>query len=263
MPQSVVQVDAFADRPFTGNPAAVCVLGRPRDAAWMQSVALEMNLSETAFLEPADGGWGLRWFTPEVEIDLCGHATLASAHVLWESGQLDPAAEARFHTRSGLLTARRDGEWIWLNFPALPPAPAEVPAGLAEALGAQPVHVGRSRFDVIAEVESEEVVRALKPDLTRLRQVQARGVIVTARGAGGEFDFVSRFFAPQSGVAEDPVTGSAHCVLAPYWAEKLGKREMTAFQASRRGGLVRVRLDGDRVHLGGRAVTVLRGELLD
>ena len=265
MPQPIVQVDAFADRPFAGNPAAVCVLDAPREPGWMQSVATEMNLSETAFLERQDdGGYALRWFTPACEVDLCGHATLASAHVLWQDGHLAPDAEARFQTRSGLLTARRDGEWIWLDFPALPPTLlAEPPAGWAEALDAAPVAVGRSRFDYIVELDSEDVVRALRPDLRAVKAMGARGVIVTARGAAGEFDFVSRFFAPGAGVDEDPVTGSAHCVLTPYWAEKLGKTEMTAYQASARGGVVRVRLAGDRVHLGGQAVTVLRGELVD
>ena len=265
MPQPIVQVDAFADRPFAGNPAAVCVLDRPRDDGWMQRVAREMNLSETAFLEPADdGGYRLRWFTPAVEVDLCGHATLASAHALWESGALDASAEARFHTRSGLLTARKDGDWIWLDFPALPPQEVPIPDGLREAIGAEPRFVGRSRFDLLVEVASEDAVRALRPDLRAIRGLSVRGLIATARGSeAGGFDFVSRFFAPGAGVDEDPVTGSAHCVLAPYWAAKLGKDEMTAYQASDRGGVVRVRLAGDRVRLGGQAVTVLRGELLD
>jgi PhzF family phenazine biosynthesis protein len=263
MPQPIVQVDAFADRPFAGNPAAVCVLDRPREAGWMQHVALEMNLSETAFLERRGDGYSLRWFTPACEVDLCGHATLASAHVLWQDGHLPPDAEARFHTRSGVLTARRDGDWIWLDFPSLPPTPApQPPAGLAGALGAAPVFVGNSRFDLLVEVGSEAAVRALRPDPRALRTLGARGVIVTARGEADGFDFVSRFFAPGAGVDEDPVTGSAHCVLTPYWAAKLGKAEMTAYQASARGGVVRVRLAGGRVHLGGRAVTVLRGELL-
>jgi PhzF family phenazine biosynthesis protein len=258
--QPIVQVDAFADRPFTGNPAAVCILAAAADERWMRDVAAEMNLSETAFLHPEDDGWRLRWFTPEVEVDLCGHATLASAHVLWEDGHLPAGATARFHTRSGVLTAARAGEWIEMDFPAKPLLDAPAPEGLAEALGARPVHVGRSHFDVLVELASEAEVRALKPDLGRLAAVEARGVIVTARGEGGH-DFVSRFFAPRVGVPEDPVTGSAHCVLAPYWSARLGRTGMTGFQASRRGGTVRVRHAGDRVHLGGRAVTVLRGTL--
>lgn len=263
MPQSIVQVDAFAERPFTGNPAAVCVMPGPRDEAWMQSVAMEMNLSETAFLHPEDDGWRLRWFTPAVEVALCGHATLASAHVLWEHAVLQPDDEARFHTKSGLLTCRRDGDLVWMDFPAKPESQSEPIAGLAEALGVTPVYVGRSQFDVLVEVASEADVRALQPDMGALRRVQARGVIVTARGEDGAYDFVSRFFAPAVGVDEDPVTGSAHCVLAPYWAAQLGRGELTGYQASRRGGTVRVRSIGERVHLGGRAVTVLRGELAD
>ena len=263
MPQPIIQVDAFAERPFTGNPAAVCVLPAPRDEAWMRNVAMEMNLSETAFLHPEDGGYRLRWFTPAVEVALCGHATLASAHVLWETGALEPGAEARFQTQSGLLTCRRDGGWIWMDFPAKPEEASGPIAGLAEALGVEPVYVGRSHFDVIVAVASEDEVRRAEPDIRALRAVQARGVIVTARAAGDGYDFVSRFFAPNAGVDEDPVTGSAHCVLAPYWAARLGRDELTGYQASRRGGTVRVRAAGDRVHLGGQAVTVLRGELAD
>jgi PhzF family phenazine biosynthesis protein len=263
MPQPIIQVDAFADRAFTGNPAAVCILPAPGEEGWMQSVAAEVNLSETAFLHAEEDGWRLRWFTPEVEVALCGHATLATAHVLWEDGHLSAGELARFHTRSGLLTARRAGEWIELDFPAKPILDASAPDELAAALGVEPVYVGRSHFDVLVEVASEAEVRALRPDLGRLAGVEARGVIVTARADGGAgYDFVSRFFAPRVGVAEDPVTGSAHCVLAPYWASKLGRDELVGFQASRRGGTVRVRAAGERVHLGGRAITVLRGELV-
>lgn len=263
MPQPIVQVDAFTARPFAGNPAAVCLLPAAAEAMWMQEVAREMNLSETAFLHRADDGFALRWFTPEVEVDLCGHATLASAHVLWEDGHLAPDEEARFHTRSGLLTCRREEDgWITMDFPAKPEREGEPPAGLERALGAAPVHVRWSHFDLLVELGSEEDVRALRPDLGLLASVQARGVIVTARATTEGFDFVSRFFAPRVGVDEDPVTGSAHCVLAPFWSRRLGKAEMVGFQASRRGGVVRVRAAGDRVHLGGQAVTVLRGELL-
>jgi PhzF family phenazine biosynthesis protein len=262
MPQPIVQVDAFADRPFTGNPAAVCILDGPRDEGWMRNVAMEMNLSETAFLHPAEDGWHLRWFTPAAEVALCGHATLASAHVLWQDGHLPADAEARFHTKSGLLTARREDGWIQLDFPAKPEQTAPAPQGMAEALGVTPVYTGRSHFDWLVEVESEQVVRDLEPDLSALARVDARGIIVTARGEG-EHDFVSRFFAPRVGVPEDPVTGSAHCVLAPFWAARLGRDALTGYQASRRGGVVRVRAAGNRVHLGGQAVTVLRGELAD
>jgi PhzF family phenazine biosynthesis protein len=260
MPQPIIQVDAFADRPFAGNPAAVCVLEAPREERWMQQVAAEMNLSETAFLHPLDDGWRLRWFTPQVEVELCGHATLAAAHVLWEEGRLAAGAEARFHTASGLLRAMREGAWIRMDFPAAPADAAPVPPGLAEALGAEPVWVGRSRWDLLVEVESEAVLRALRPDFARLREVEARGVVCTARGT--EHDFVSRFFAPRVGIDEDPVTGSAHCVLAPHWAGRLGRDRLVGFQASRRGGVVRVCAAGARVLLEGQAVTVLRGELL-
>jgi PhzF family phenazine biosynthesis protein len=263
MPQPIVQVDAFTDRPFAGNPAAVCILDAPREEPWMRSVAAEMNLSETAFLHPQDVGWGLRWFTPEVEVDLCGHATLASAHVLWQEGRLPPDAEARFHTRSGVLTAARQDGWITLDFPAKPEQAAPAPDGLERALGVRPLYTGRSHFDWLVEVESEQAVRGLKPDLGLLATVEARGVIVTARADGEGRDFVSRFFAPRVGVPEDPVTGSAHCVLAPFWARRLGRDALTGFQASRRGGIVRVRVAGDRVILAGQAVTVLRGELVD
>ena len=261
MPQPVVVVDAFTGRPFAGNPAAVCILDSPREEAWMRNVAMEMNLSETAFLRPREDGWELRWLTPEVEVDLCGHATLAAAHVLWEQGRLAPGAEARFHTRSGILTARREGAWIAMDFPAQPATAVDAPPGLAEALGAAPVSVGRSRFDLLVELAADEVVRGLRPDLSRLAEIDARGVIVTARSADARFHFVSRFFGPRVGVPEDPVTGSAHCVLAPFWATRSGRDEMTGFQASRRGGTVRVRVAGDRVILGGQAVTVMRGEI--
>ena len=259
----IVQVDAFTNRPFAGNPAAVCVLPSARPDQWLRDVAREMNLSETAFLVPQDGGYNLRWLTPAVEVDLCGHATVASAHVLWEDGHLPAGRQARFHTRSGLLTADRNGEWIELNFPAKSAEPAEPPAGLLSSLGVDKARfVGRNAWDYLVEVDSEGTLLGLAPDHTALRKIPVRGVIVTAQPENGEFDFVSRFFAPGSGIDEDPVTGSAHTALGPYWAGKLGKKEFTAYQASARGGVVRVRLDGDRVILGGQAVTVMTGELL-
>ncbi len=261
LPQPFTQVDAFTRRPFFGNPAAICLLREPRDEVWMQRVAGEMNLAETAFLLARRDGFDLRWFTPTVEVDLCGHATLASAHVLWEEGHADTDT-LRFHTRSGPLAASRGDGLIWLDFPRTSPEPAQPPGDLSEALGAMPRWVGRSRFDWLVELESEEVVRALVPDLARLARLGSRGVIVTARSAGGEQDFVSRFFAPGAGVPEDPVTGSAHCALAPFWAERLGRSELVGYQASARGGTVRTRLQGDRVLLGGTAVTVMRGEVL-
>lgn len=269
MSLDLYQVDAFADRPFAGNPAAVCLLPEPRDAGWMQDVAREMNLSETAFLHAQDGGWGLRWFTPAIEVELCGHATLASAHVLWETGRLAAGETARFHTLSGLLTADQRAyqgdqgdNWIELDFPARSATEADSPEGLVEVLGSPPVFVGKSRYDYLVELGSEEAVRSCAPDPRRLASLPVRGVIITARAASGPFDVVSRFFAPGSGVDEDPVTGSAHCTLGPYWAPRLGKEEILAYQASARGGVVRVRVEGERVKLGGQAVTILAGRLL-
>jgi PhzF family phenazine biosynthesis protein len=258
----IVQVDAFTNKPFGGNPAAVCVLPQPVPDEWMRDVAREMNLSETAFLTPQNGGYNLRWFTPAVEVDLCGHATVASAHVLWQDGHLKPDQQAQFHTRSGLLTADKRGDWIELDFPAKIVTPASPPAELLPALGlAEAKFVGKNAFDYLVEVDSEETLRGLNPDHSTLRKVPVRGVIATAR-SNGEYDFVSRFFAPGSGIDEDPVTGSAHVALGPYWAERLGKNEFKAFQASARGGIVRVKVVGDRVLLGGQAVTVMTADLL-
>jgi PhzF family phenazine biosynthesis protein len=228
----------------------------------MQAVASEMNLSETAFVHRIADDYQLRWFTPAVEVDLCGHATLATAHVLWEEGHLAASATARFHTRSGLLTAERRGAWIELDFPVEPAAPARPPEALVEALGAPVRFAGRNRFDWLIELDSEAAVRQLAPDITRLASVPTRGVIVTSRAESSGYDFVSRFFAPRLGVPEDPVCGSAHCCLAPYWSQRLAKSELVGYQASPRGGEVRVRHLGERVMLGGQAVTVLRGELV-
>jgi predicted PhzF superfamily epimerase YddE/YHI9 len=261
MSHPLFQVDAFTAEPFSGNPAAVVVLPVAAEPAWMQRVAAEMNLSETAFLVPRPDGFDLRWFTPAVEVDLCGHATLASAHALWQGGFLAGDAQARFYTKSGLLTATPVGDWIELDFPATIAEPAEPPAGLLEALGAHARYVGKSRFDYLVEVADESVVRALRPDHARLRTLPVRGVIVTSLATTAGFDFVSRFFAPGSGIDEDPVTGSAHCCLTPYWSRKLGRTSFTARQVSARGGTLRVELAGDRVTLRGQAVTVLRGEL--
>jgi PhzF family phenazine biosynthesis protein len=265
MTQPIVHVDAFTDSPFGGNPAAVCILPAVRDAGWMQHVAREMNLSETAFLAPPqEGGEGyeLRWFTPAHEVDLCGHATLASAHVLWETGQLAAAATARFHTRSGLLTAARKGEWIELDFPATPDKPIDAPAGLAEALGVHPLYVGQSLFDFLVELPDEAAVRGVRPDFSRLRALATRGVMITSAADEPGVDFVSRYFAPAFGIDEDPATGSTHCCLGPFWSRRLNKPGFVARQLSERGGMLKVAVDGDRVRLGGQAVTVLRGELL-
>jgi PhzF family phenazine biosynthesis protein len=273
MPIPITQVDAFTAVPFKGNPAAVCILNSPREEKWMADVAREMNLSETAFLTPAPmdhGAFQLRWFTPTVEVDLCGHATLASAHALWEEGRIPHHVDARFHTKSGQLTCTKMGHWIEMDFPATIAEPAEPPAQLAEALfgpgnAGDLKFVGRSKFDYLIELADEDTVRALKPNHHFLRQLPVRGIVVTALanpGKARDYDFVSRFFAPGSGIDEDPVTGSAHCALAPYWSQKTGRAELTGYQASLRGGVVRVRPVQDRVFLSGQAVTVLRGELI-
>ena len=262
MSQRFTQVDAFTPTLFAGNPAAVCVLDTPRERAWMQHVATEMNLSETAFLLRRHDGYSLRWFTPAVEVELCGHATLAACHVLWEEGHLGPSEEALLHTASGVLTATRQGEWISLDFPTRPERPVEPPPELIRALAVEPVYVGKNVYDYLVQVADEATVRALDPDQLTLKRLGVRGVMVTAVASTPGFDFVSRFFAPGAGVDEDPVTGSAHCCLGPFWQERLGKPELVAYQASRRGGVVRVRVAGDRVVLGGQTVTVVRGEIL-
>jgi PhzF family phenazine biosynthesis protein len=256
------QIDAFTERPFAGNPAAVCLLEKAPDDSWMQLVAREMNLSETAFLLPRGSEFGLRWFTPVTEVDLCGHATLASAHFLWEQGHLAADRPARFHTRSGLLTAEKKGSWIEMDFPATPAAPDASAEILEQALGARAVYVGRTCFDYVVEVGSEETVRALQPDFTPLRRLKGRGVIVTSRASGSGYDYVSRFFGPAVGIDEDPVTGSAHACLGPFWKERLGRDGLIGFQASARGGFVRTRCVADRVLISGQAVTVFRGELI-
>ena len=262
MPQRIFQVDAFTDRPYTGNPAAVCILEHAGDEAWMAAVAREMNLSETAFLRPEGTGWRLRWFTPLTEVDLCGHATLAAAHVLWESGAAHDET-VHFLTRSGDLAATRDGDAIRMDFPADPATPIRPPPGLLEALGKpEPTAVARGRFDFLVELPTAGAVRALHPDMHRLADMETRGVIVTAPADDGDYDFVSRWFGPRVGVPEDPVTGSAHCTLGPWWAARLGRDRLLGYQASSRGGSVGVRLRGDRVDLTGRAVTVLQGDLL-
>ncbi len=256
-------VDAFTDQPFGGNPAAVCLLPGPAESHWMQNVALDMNLSETSFLYHAADGYSLRWFTPAVEVDLCGHATLASAHVLWEQEYVARDDTIRFQTRSGTLICRCTPGGMEMDFPANVAKPTPAPEGLQEALGATAQWVGRNTFDYLIQLSSEDEVRKLAPDFRRLRALPVRGVIVTAQAnPGTSYDFVSRFFAPGSGVDEDPVTGSAHCCLAPFWQERLNKNPMVGYQASARGGSVGVRVDGNRVFLIGRAVTVARGELL-
>jgi len=256
-------IDAFTDKPFAGNPAAVCLLDdHTRDDRWMQDLAAEMNLSETAFVQPHDDGFQLRWFTPAIEVELCGHATLASAHALWSEKVVNTDQTIRFHTKSGLLSCTQTSDLIELTFPATPAQEAKPPEGLLDALGVQPLFVGKSKFDKFLVVESEEVVRSLRPNFGELKHLPMRGVIVTSTSDDPRIDFVSRYFAPGAGIDEDPVTGSAHCCLGPFWSERLGKSEMTAFQASARGGVVRVRVDGERVFLGGHAVTVVKGQVV-
>lgn len=259
----IYQVDAFTDKLFAGNPAGVCILEEEKDDEWLQKLAREMNLSETGFLLKEDDGYNLRWFTPTDEVDLCGHGTLSSAHILWEDGYLSEDEEAHFHTRSGLLTATYNDGWIELNFPAELAEETNTPDKLIEALEVDPIYVGKNRFDYIIEVESEETIRELEPDFKLLTEVDSRGVIVTARSESDDYDFISRFFAPNIGINEDPVTGSTHCCLGPYWQDKLGKSELLGYQASKRGGAVKVRVVKERVYLAGRVVTVFSGQLSD
>lgn len=258
-------IDAFTDQAFHGNPAAVCVLDSPAEARWMQLVAREMNLAETSFLHHIEGGWSLRWFTPSVEVDLCGHATLAAAHALWETGKLPLETSACFSTRSGWLTCKREAEgWIAMDFPKSSLKPETTfQTTLETALGLSVLNVIRTNFDVLVEVSDESALRGMKPDFNALAGVPCRGVIVTCQSESPKFDFISRFFAPAAGIGEDPVTGSAHCALAPYWQAKLGKGEFTAFQASERGGVVKLQVAEDRVILCGQAVMMSKIELMN
>ncbi|MCX7745542.1 MAG: PhzF family phenazine biosynthesis protein [Clostridia bacterium] len=259
----VYKVDAFTSKPFSGNPAGVCILKTPCEEGWMQSVAREMNLSETAFLcQMEDGSFNLRWFTPQSEVDLCGHATLASAFILWDYQYLDKNETARFNTLSGLLKASNQGEWIELDFPLEEAGETNPPKELLDALGVRPKYVGKNRMDYIVEVENEAVLKNLNPDLVLLSKVDTRGVIVTCTSDSKQYDFLSRFFAPRVGIDEDPVTGSAHCCLGPYWMKRLSKKSLTAYQASDRGGVVKVQVRDGRVILGGQAVVIMEGSVL-
>jgi PhzF family phenazine biosynthesis protein len=260
------QVDAFASTPFHGNPAAVCIPDVQKDEPWMMHVAAEMNLSETAFLSPQTDGYGLRWFTPTKEVSLCGHATLASAHILWEEGLVSDQQEIHFRTLSGLLIAKSKGKLIQLDFPARMVEPTKSNLSINEALGAVPVSTNRYAVPngtiYLLEYQSETIVRELKPDFKRLSETDGRAIIVTGKSDSDGQDFVSRYFAPAVGIDEDPVTGSAHCYLAPYWSARLGKTDLIGFQASQRNGYVRCRHDRDRVYLEGSAVTIFKGTLL-
>ncbi len=255
-------VDAFTNRPFGGNPAAVVLLEAWPEDSWLQNVAMEMNLAETAYLVPNAMGFDLRWFTPKVEVDLCGHATLASAKALAHLGRLADGSEIAFSTRSGVLRALRQSDHFQLDFPLIALEKSDPPAGLIESLNVQPRTIGRNKFDYLVEVESESIVRGVCPDFKQLATVKCRGVIVTARSDSPNVDFVSRFFAPAVGIDEDPVTGSAHCCLADFWGQRLGKTQMVGYQASKRGGTVQVEVRGDRVILSCQAVIVAQGELL-
>jgi len=263
MKEQILQIDAFTAKPFSGNPAAVCLLSEPRDELWMQNLAAEMNLSETAFLLPREDGFDLRWFTPACEVDLCGHATLAGAHALWITKTLKPDQTARFFTKSGLLLAVKKADRIELDFPLDPVRPVEAPAGLEDALGISWDYIGHCNFGYFLEVESEETVRRMKPNFAAVQKTCPRGVIITSAGDSEEYDFVCRVFVPALGVDEDPVTGSAHCALGPYWQRKKRKDSLVSYQASKRGGTVWVRVGEERVYLGGQAVLVFRGELAE
>ncbi len=267
-------VDAFTSKRFGGNPAAVCLLDDVRESSWMQSIAAERNVSETAFLYPDGDQLRLRWFTPAVEVDLCGHATLAAMHMLKELAHDErlPAAFlpfwkngcVQFLTRSGVLTAESNADGISLDFPATSVEPSGIPDGCLQSLGVDPAELlffGRSKFDCLVHVASASIVRRLKPNMSELAKVPARGILVTALGDTCDHDVISRFFAPASGVAEDPVTGSAHCALAPYWVPHFGRTTLFGFQASARGGHVRMELNHDRVRLSGKAITVMCGSL--
>ena len=257
----IFQVDAFTSKPFNGNPAGVCILSENIPDSDMLNIANEMNLPETAFIQKNNACYKLRWFTPLIEVELCGHATLAAAHILWETQELDQDDIANFDTLSGRLTANKNGKWIDLDFPVEYEEEAEASLELVKGLGVEPKYGGKNRFDYLVEVESEEKVRNMKPDFDLLKKVQCRGIIVTSQADTEKYDFVSRFFAPAIGVNEDPVTGSAHCCLGPYWKSRLGKPEFLAFQLSERGGTIRVRVKSERVILSGQAVTVIKGEI--
>ncbi|NLG66754.1 MAG: PhzF family phenazine biosynthesis protein [Actinobacteria bacterium] len=255
-------VDAFTDRPFTGNPAAVCLMPAAADPSWMQALARETNVSETAYLHPEEGGWRLRWFTPKTEVELCGHPTLATAHVLWEEEIIPKGSPVVFRSLSGDLVVTRSADWVELDLPALPIKEAPIPNGLLPALGLTSVRAcGRAGDDYVLEVKSPAEIRSLRPDFEAILRLPLRSVIPTAENHDGSHDFVSRFFAPIAGRSEDHVTGFAHCLLGPYWQERLHRDHFVAHQASERGGTLHVTVRGDRVILGGRAVTIFRGEL--
>jgi PhzF family phenazine biosynthesis protein len=262
MMTSLYVVDAFTDHAFSGNPAGVCLLSVARETEWMQQVAFEMNLSETAFVLKRESGFSLRWFTPTTEVDLCGHATLASAHILWENRVLSANETIHFHTRSDILTAKKTGDRIEMGFPAMYARPEEFSSELLSVFKINPLYVGKFNDRQLIEVQNAGIVRGLNPDFAKLKQLKERGIVITSVSDSPDYDFISRYFAPWVGVNEDPVTGTSHCCLATYWSKRLQKTELRAYQASARGGFLTVKLEGERVLLGGQAVTVLKGDLL-
>lgn len=255
-------IDAFAEIPFTGNPAAVVILDNVVPDALLQNMASEINLSETAYLLEQDGIFNLRWFSPVTEVDLCGHATLASAHILWEMDILNQDQEARFNTKSGILTARKIGEHIEMDFPIEMPITTKCPSEIVDALKVEPIYTGRNRFDYFVELRSEDTVKSIKPNFEIIKKIECRGIIITSNAESNNYDFISRFFAPRFGIPEDPVTGSAHCALGPYWSKKMGKTELVGHQASKRGGIVKVSVREKGVTLNGKALTVAEGKFI-
>lgn len=261
MKSKIYVVDAFTKTPFTGNPACVCFLQEAKEDQWMQNVAFEMRLSETAFLFQQEDGFSLRWFTPKTEVDLCGHATLAAAHILWETGILKPDETAKFETNSGTITADKVDDLVEMKFPILYQRPADFNPELISAFNITPMYVGSFENKLLIEVDGEEIVKSIEPDFRKLQQFDERAVVITSLAESEEYDFVSRHFAPWVGVYEDPVTGSNHSCLGPYWARRLDKTELKAYQASPRGGMLNLRVEKDCVYIGGNAITVYEGEL--
>lgn len=254
-------VDSFTSKPFSGNPAAIFLLEKEISDELKQKIANEINLSETAFVLQQDQNFILRWFTPTKEAGLCGHATLAAAHMLWETGVLNKDEEAVFETRSGILKARKNNDLVEMDFPVEAPFEVECPEGLLKAIDAKPIFVGKNRIDYLAVYESDEFIKKVNPDYGYLKKLDCRGLIISAKSTSDKYDFVSRFFAPNSGIDEDPVTGSAHCCLSPYWSNVFGRKELTGYQASPRGGIVHTKLENDKVVLSGNALTVMKSEI--
>lgn len=262
MMNRIYMVNAFTDKPFSGNPACICFLTEPATDQWMQEVAYEMRTSETAFLLEQADGFSLRWFTPQTEVDLCGHATLASAHILWETGRLEKSKEAKFFTKSGLVIANHVDDLIEMGFPILYHQPADFNPELLAAFNITPDYVGTFDQKLLMVVDGEEIVRNLNPDFNILRCFRERGIAITSAADSPDYDFISRYFAPWVGVDEDPVTGSSHCCLGPFWSKRMKKSELIAYQASPRGGSLRLKVDKQQVLIGGKAVTIYEGKLL-